>query len=273
MAKKIEEGINTYCNFKVNMYDVIHSDMNDILNSIDKSKGIIFGSPTMNGDALKPIWDILINLNPIVHGGKVASAFGSYGWSGEAVPNIEDRLKQIKLDLYPSMKFNFKPTEKDLNFAFKFGESFAEKIAEKIKIKIVPVKPSTEKRWKCVVCGEEFDGPKPPEICPACGASADQFIQVSQDVVTFSSDKKEKFLIIGNGAAGYYAADAIRKRNKQCEIEIISNEPYLTYYRPSISDGISEDLKEDTFYLSPKEWYVDNNITLTLGVTGSKPKT
>ena len=134
VAKKIEQGINSYCNFKVNMYDVIHSDMNDILASIDKSKGIIFGSPTMNGDALKPIWDILINLNPIVHGGKVASAFGSYGWSGEAVPNIEDRLKQIKLDLYPSMKFNFKPTEEDLNFAFKFGESFAEKIAEKLKI-------------------------------------------------------------------------------------------------------------------------------------------
>ncbi|MGH4122933.1 MAG: FAD-dependent oxidoreductase [Clostridium sp.] len=266
VAKKIEQGIKTYCNFKVNMYDVIHNDMNDILNSIDKSQGVIFGSPTMNGDALKPIWDILINLNPIVHGGKVASAFGSYGWSGEAVPNIEDRLKQLNLDLYPSMTINFKPTEGDLNFAFKFGESFAEKIAEKVKIKSCPVKPSTEKRWKCVVCGEEFDGPKPPEICPACGASADQFIQVSQDVVTFSSDKKEKFLIIGNGAAGYYAADAIRKRNKQCVIEIISDEPYLTYYRPSISDGISEDLKEDTFYLSPKQWYVDNNITLTLGV-------
>ena len=268
VAKKIEQGINSCCNFKVNMYDVIYSDMNDILNSIDKSKGIIFGSPTINGDALKPIWDILINLNPIVHGGKVASAFGSYGWSGEAVPNIEDRLKQIKLKLYPSMKFNFKPTEEDLDFAFKFGENFAAKMAEKLKIKVKnsPAKPTTEKRWKCVVCGEEFDGPKPPDICPACGASADQFIQVSQDVVTFTSEKKEKFLIIGNGAAGYYAADAIRKRNKKCEIEIISDEPYLTYYRPSISDGISEDLKEDTFYLSPKQWYEDNNITLTLGV-------
>ncbi|HEY8803880.1 MAG TPA: FAD-dependent oxidoreductase [Clostridium sp.] len=266
VAKKIEEGITSSSNYKVNMYDVIHHDMNDILASIDKSKGIIFGSPTINGDALKPIWDILINLNPIVHGGKVASAFGSYGWSGEGVPNIEDRLKQINLDLYPSMKFNFKPSEKDLKFAYKFGESFARKIAEKIKIKKSPVKPTTEKRWKCVVCGEEFDGQRPPEICPACGASADQFIEVSEEVITFSSDKKEKFLIIGNGAAGYYAADAIRKRNKECVIEIISNEPQLTYYRPSISDGISEDLKEDSFYLSPKEWYVENSITLNLGV-------
>ena len=266
VAKKIEEGINSSTNYKVNMYDVIHHDMNDILSSIGKSEGIIFGTPTINGDALKPIWDLLINLNPLVHGGKVASVFGSHGWSGEGVPNVEDRLKQINLDLYPSMKFNFKPSENDLNFAYKFGESFAQKIAEKIKIRNTPVKPSTGKRWKCVVCGEEFDGPRPPKTCPACGASEDQFIEVSEDVITFSSDAKEKFLIIGNGAAGYYAADAIRKRNKQCEIEIISNEPQLTYYRPSISDGISEDLKDDTFYLSPKEWYVDNNITLNLGV-------
>ncbi|MCB2293405.1 FAD-dependent oxidoreductase [Clostridium algoriphilum] len=266
IAKKIEEGINSSSNYKVNMYDVIHHDMNDILASIGKSEGIIFGTPTINGDALKPIWDILINLNPIVHGGKVASAFGSYGWSGEGVPNVVDRLKQINLDLYPSMMTNFKPSEKDLNFAYKFGESFAAKIAENIKIRNTPAKPSTEKRWKCVVCGEEFDGQRPPEICPACGASADQFIEVSEEVITFSSDKKEKFLIIGNGAAGYYAADSIRKRNKQCAIEIISNEEQLTYYRPSISDGISEDLKDDTFYLSPKEWYEENNITLNLGV-------
>ncbi len=266
VAKKIEEGITSSSNYKVNMYDVIHHDMNDILADIGKSEGIIFGTPTINGDALKPIWDILINLNPIVHGGKVASAFGSYGWSGEGVPNIEDRLKQINLDLYPSMIFNFKPSEKDLNFAYKFGESFARKIAEKIKIDKAPVKSSTEKRWKCVVCGEEFDGQRPPEICPACGASADQFIEVTEEVITFSSEIEEKFLIIGNGAAGYYAADAIRKRNKKCVIEIVSNESQLTYYRPSISDGISEDLKDDTFYLSPKEWYVDNNIILNLGV-------
>ncbi|MGH4050638.1 MAG: FAD-dependent oxidoreductase [Clostridium sp.] len=266
VAKKIEEGIKATSNFKVNMYDVILHNIDGILASIDKSEGIIFGSPTINGDALKPIWDILINLNPIVHGGKVASAFGSYGWSGEGVPNIEDRLKQINLDLYPSMNFNFNPSEKDLNFAYNFGESFAQKISEKIKKRNSPNKPSTEKRWKCVVCGEEFDGARPPEICPACGASSDQFIEVSEEVITFSSDKKDKFVIIGNGAAGYYAADAIRKRNKQCEIEIISNESQLTYYRPSISDGLSEDLKDDDFYLSKNEWYTQNNITLTLGV-------
>ncbi len=131
---------------------------------------------------------------------------------------------------------------------------------------ISEISTSIEKRWKCLVCNEEFDGDTPPDICPVCGATSDQFIQVSQDVATFNSLKKDKFLIIGNGAAGYYAADAIRKRNNQCEIEIISDEAFLTYYRLSISDGISETLKDDSFYLSPKEWYTNNNISLTLGV-------
>ena len=123
-----------------------------------------------------------------------------------------------------------------------------------------------ENLWRCVVCGEEISGATAPKICPACGATSDQFIEISESAVTYNSHKKEKFLIIGNGAAGYYAADTIRKRNTQCEIEIISDEPYLTYYRPSISDAISKDLKEDSFYLSPSKWYEDNNITLSLGV-------
>jgi flavorubredoxin len=29
--------------------------------------------------------------------GKLGAAFGSYGWSGEAVPMIEDRLRRLKL--------------------------------------------------------------------------------------------------------------------------------------------------------------------------------
>ena len=30
-------------------------------------------------------------------------------------------------------------------------------------------------RWKCDICGYEFDGKKPPERCPACTASKDHY--------------------------------------------------------------------------------------------------
>ncbi|OMH19641.1 nitrite reductase [Clostridium pasteurianum] len=117
------------------------------------------------------------------------------------------------------------------------------------------------------MCGVIFDGSKPPEICPVCGAGQDQFIEVKSENVTFASDNREKFLIIGNGAAGFYAAEAIRNRNKVSEIEIISSEKYRTYYRPELSDYLSEDLPDNKLYVAPESWYTENNVTLTLDKT------
>ncbi len=127
LAHSIAEGINSL-NEKINvkLYNVINSKKEEILNELEDCDGMIFGCPTINSDALPPIMDILINLNPIVHGGKFAASFGSYGWSGEATKNIESRLKELKLKIpNPSFKVKFKPSDCELEDAFLFGKSFA----------------------------------------------------------------------------------------------------------------------------------------------------
>lgn len=133
LAYKIAEGIKSAGKFSVEVFNVTENDKNEILEKIHGANGVLFGSPTINGDALKPIYELLIEMNPLVDGKKAAAAFGSYGWSGEAVPNIEGRLKQLRMDILPGLKVNFKPSEKELASAFNFGESFAKKIEEKNK--------------------------------------------------------------------------------------------------------------------------------------------
>lgn len=128
LAEKIREGIKSVGDFNVYLYDIIHSDMDDILQKIAYSQGILFGSPTINRDALKPVWDLLSNLSPLVHSGKLAAAFGSYGWSGEAVGSLETRLNQLKLKVVPGLKINFKPSEEELGQAYKFGVDFANQL-------------------------------------------------------------------------------------------------------------------------------------------------
>ncbi len=261
MAKKIIEGIKSIGEFDISLYDVIHHDLNDILTRINNSDGLLFGTPTINGDALKPIWDILTNLNPLVHGGKVAGAFGSFGWSGEGVPNVMERLKQVRLNLAGSLKSSFKPNTEDLQDAYIYGIDFAKKVKENIQPKDGS-KPN--KRWRCIVCNEVFEGDTPPETCPACGATAEQFVEIHIQEIQFISDIEEELVIVGNGAAGFYAADAARKRNPKCNITIISGENSISYYRPLLSDGLIEDLNEDIFYLQSEYWYKENNITLML---------
>ncbi|MFT8316188.1 MAG: FAD-dependent oxidoreductase [Clostridium sp.] len=268
LAEKISEGIQSTGDFNVELLDVIYNKQEEVIDKITAAAGVLFGSPTINSDALKPILDLFNILNPIIHGGKVAAAFGSYGWSGEAVPNIERRLKELRFDvLTPGLKVNFKPSEEDLISAYKFGESFGEKVKEHLNNGVKNKKKASTKKWKCLVCGVVFDGDKPPKVCPVCGAGEDQFIEVKQEDVTFASDKKEKFLIIGNGAAGFYSAEAIRNRNKAADIEIVSSEKYRTYYRPELSDYLSENLPDNKLYVAPENWYTENNVVLTLGTT------
>ncbi|WP_311734570.1 NAD(P)/FAD-dependent oxidoreductase [Clostridium chauvoei] len=70
---------------------------------------------------------------------------------------------------------------------------------------------------------------------------------------------------MGNGAAGFYAARAIRERNAKGIITLISNESEHSYIRTQLSDLISED-SDDQFYLVASNWYKENNINELLGV-------
>lgn len=132
LANTIAEGIKSTGDFDITLYDVIHHEMDIIINDIAESDGILFGSPTINGDLLEPIRNVLTKLNPLVHGGKVAAGFGSYGWSGEAVPNIENRLKELRMKIQPGLKVVFKPSEQDLKAAFDFGVEFGNRVLAKL---------------------------------------------------------------------------------------------------------------------------------------------
>jgi len=266
IADKISQGIKSVDNFTINSFDVTYSKEEEIIERLNSSIGFLFGSPTITSDALRPIYDVINSLNPIIHGGRFAGAFGSYGWSGEAVPNIEERLRQLKMKIpVKGLKINFKPSEEDNKLAYNFGVNFAEKIKENLNKTSVNIKSSSSiKKWKCVICGVVFEGNEPPEVCPVCGASKEQFIEVTEDENLFKSETTEKIVIVGNGAAGYYAAEAIRKRNKKCTLEIISSENCLTYFRPELSDYLTENIEDSKFFVSAKNWYEENNIILKL---------
>lgn len=122
IANKLKEkGISS------NTYDINSMNIGDLVSKIETSKGFMIGSPTINQDAVKPAWDLLTLVNPIINRGKAAAAFGSYGWSGEGVPMLTERLKSLKLKVIPEgFKFKFVPSEEDYKKAEEFAESFLE---------------------------------------------------------------------------------------------------------------------------------------------------
>lgn len=114
-----EKGINS------EVHEITSIDMATMIDLIEKSSGILIGSPTINQDAVEPAWNLLAHVSAITNRGKIAGAFGSYGWSGEGVPMINSRLKDLKFKvLDDGFKFNFVPSQNDFVAANSYVENF-----------------------------------------------------------------------------------------------------------------------------------------------------
>jgi len=99
-----------------------------ILKKIEASHGLMIGSTTINSDAVPIISELLINLNPIIHNRKVAGVFGSFGWSGEGVTNVDERFRQLKYIKVDPYKWRFKPNEGDYEGIGDFTDAFIAKM-------------------------------------------------------------------------------------------------------------------------------------------------
>lgn len=283
LAEEIAKGLRKTGEFEVKVYDMVYANQEEVLYEIGNAEGVIFGSPTINGDALPPIMDILLKLNPIVHGGKLAAGFGSFGWSGEAVGNLNRRMKEIKFRVMEGMKVNFKPTEEDLENARIFGERFVDTITGKEVFVSFETpgnlthevnekqanKPQTDehgrpivKKWICTICNEVFEGVEPPEICAACGASREQFIEYIEEDNFENIEVEGHIVIVGNGIAGVTAAETIRKNSDTAKITIIDREDHTVYYKPMLSKFITSEDMPDAFFIHDKHWYERKNITV-----------
>jgi flavorubredoxin len=129
MAEKIKEGLEQK-GVEVAVYEASDIETGSFLDDFERTDALILGSPTINGDALKPIHDILSSLATVKIRGKIGAAFGSYGWSGEAVDIIYERMKSIKFTPFETgVKVKFIPIEDDLVECLNFGAALAEKIS------------------------------------------------------------------------------------------------------------------------------------------------
>ncbi|MDP2949396.1 MAG: FAD-dependent oxidoreductase [Chloroflexota bacterium] len=76
---------------------------------------------------------------------------------------------------------------------------------------------------------------------------------------------KTRYLIIGNSAGGIGAAEAIRQLDSEGSLTIISDEPYLTYSRPLISEYLAGECSLDSMLYRRPDFYARNRIQTILG--------
>ena len=79
-----------------------------------------------------------------------------------------------------------------------------------------------------------------------------------------------RMVIIGGGAAGYAAAEMLRREGHAGGVTIVSDDVAAPYDRPNLSkDYLAGTAPEDWIPLRPSEFYVENGIDLRLGTAAA----
>ncbi|MFO8055670.1 MAG: flavodoxin domain-containing protein [bacterium] len=98
MAKAIADGIlEEGVSYK--MMNMSRTHRSDVVTELLDAKALVVGSPTLNNGIMPSVSDILTYMKGLRPRNKTGAAFGSYGWSGEAVKIINQELENMKIEL------------------------------------------------------------------------------------------------------------------------------------------------------------------------------
>ena len=128
IAYSLQEGLEE-SGIHANIRDLKNNHISDIITDINSSKLILIGSPTLNNTMLPTMGKFLTYLKGLKPKKRIGFIFGSYGWGGQAVGEIEKTIKELGWELpIKSINYNYVPDEKELLEAKKIGKKLGKKI-------------------------------------------------------------------------------------------------------------------------------------------------
>ena len=130
MAEAIADGIlQAAPDTTVKIFNIAKDDKNDVLTEIFRSKAVLVGSPTINYGHSFAIAGLLEMMKGLKFKKKKAAAFGSYGWSGDAVKQINALLTEAGFELVnEGIAKLWVPDDTALEDCRQYGRNFAETI-------------------------------------------------------------------------------------------------------------------------------------------------
>jgi len=112
------------------------SHRSDVATELLDAGALVIGSPTINNQIFPTVADCLTYLKGLRPKNLVGAAFGSYGWSGEAVKYLEAELDAMKIErAIDGLRVKYVPDDAALVRARELGLAVAAKLAEKVATK------------------------------------------------------------------------------------------------------------------------------------------
>jgi flavorubredoxin len=116
--------------------EVVHlgaRDRSTVATLVLGAGALIVGSPTINNNIFPRVADTMTYLRGLRPHNLIGASFGSYGWSGEAVKQLNEYLTATGVELLDDgIRVKFVPDSNDLNKCYNLGLKIGKALLEKV---------------------------------------------------------------------------------------------------------------------------------------------
>jgi len=132
MAKSLAAGIQE-TGVSVKILPCSANNRSDIMTELLDANAIAVGSSTLNNNILPRIADVMTYVKGLRPTNMVGVAFGSFGWSGESVAQLNKMLDEMKVErISDGIKTKYVPTDDELAKCHELGRQLGEALLKKI---------------------------------------------------------------------------------------------------------------------------------------------
>jgi len=130
MAKGIAEGLQEQ-DIPYKMINLQVNHRSDVMTDVLEASAIVLGCPTLNNGMLPRMAGFLMYMRGLRPTNKIGAAFGSYGWSGEAVKLMNKAMTEMKFTIcHPGLKVQYVPEKSNLDECIQLGNTIGQTLKD-----------------------------------------------------------------------------------------------------------------------------------------------
>ena len=132
MARAIAESMARE-GVQVKLLSMNETHRSEVVYEVLEAGALIVGSPTLNNNMLPQMADVMTYLKGLKPVNLIGTAFGSFGWSGESVKDLEAILREMKVDIVAdSVSVKHVPGSDVLEKCSELGKSVAAELKKRL---------------------------------------------------------------------------------------------------------------------------------------------
>ncbi|MEM2320719.1 MAG: FprA family A-type flavoprotein [Candidatus Bathyarchaeia archaeon] len=112
------------------LHNLVVADIGEVARDLVDSRAVVIGAPTVLGGAHPLAIYAAYLLKALRSPTKFAAILSSYGWGGGAVKQIQEVIKDLKIEVVGALEINGPPTEENIRQIDDIGRSLAKRIKE-----------------------------------------------------------------------------------------------------------------------------------------------